>query len=178
MSSFIAIVALAGSLASANIPEQPKWEKSYFEARTWAVENQKPLAVFIGSGVSGWEKVSKDGSFDAKVYQMLKEEYVCVYVDTDTDAGKNLAKAFAVDAKGLVISDKTGNTQAFHHSGDLSKDLLAKAVERYADVPQAKGTESVATLNPPAVVKYQSSCPNCPNYVPSFSSCPNGNCPK
>jgi len=178
MSSFIAIVALAGSLASANIPEQPKWEKSYFEARTWAAERQKPLAVFIGSGVSGWEKVSKDGQFDAKVFQLLKDKYVCVYVDTDTETGKKLAQVFAVDRKGLVISDKTGNTQAFHHSGDLSKDMLAKAVERYADVAQANSTESVATLAPPPVIKYQSTCPSCPNYVPGYSTCPNGNCPK
>jgi hypothetical protein len=177
------MVALAGSLASANIPQQPKWEKSYFEARTWAVEKQKPLAVFIGSGVSGWEQVSKDG-FDPKVYQLLKDKYVCVYVDTNTDAGKSLAKAFAVDAKGLVISDKTGNTQAFHHNGDLSKDLLAKAVEKYSEVAVAASTESVATLAPAPVViaaptiQYQSTCPSCPNYVPGYSTCPNGNCPK
>ena len=149
MTSWFAIVALAGSLASANIPEQPKWEKSYFEARTWAMEREKPLAVFIGSGVSGWEKVSKDGAFDAKVYQLLKDKYVCVYIDTDKEEGKELAKQFAVDAKGLVISDKSGNTQAFYHSGDLSNSVLAKAVERYADVSEAKSTETVATLEPP-----------------------------
>lgn len=178
MSSWIVMVALAGSLASANIPEQPKWEKSYSEARTWAIEHQKPLAVFIGSGVSGWEKVSKDG-FDPKVNQLLKDKYVCVYIDTDTAAGKDWAKAFAVDAKGLVISDKAGNTQAFHHNGDLSKDLLAKAVEKYADVNVAQATETVTTLNPPApAIRYQSTCPSCPNYVPGYSTCPNGNCPK
>ncbi len=177
--NWIAIVALAGSLASANIPEPPKWEKSYFEARTWAAERHKPLAVFIGSGVSGWEKVSKEGSFDAKVYQLLKDKYVCVYIDSDTETGKSLAKDFAVGGKGLVISDKTGNTQAFHHSGDLSKELLVKAVERYADAPDAKSTESVVALAPPpAPVKYQSYCPSCPNYAPGFSSCPGGNCPR
>ena len=178
MNTLIAIVALAGSLASANIPEQPKWEKSYFEARTWAAERQRPLAVFIGSGVSGWEKVSKEGSFDPKVNQLLKDKYVCVYIDTDTQDGKALAMVFQVNGKGLVISDKTGNTQAFHHSGDLSPALLVKAVERYADVKEARSTETTATLAPPPVMHDQSSCPNCPNYRPSFSSCPNGNCPK
>src|SRR5580658_8385406 len=137
MSSWIAIVALAGSLASANIPEQPKWEKNYFDARTWAAERQKPLAVFIGSGVSGWEKVSKDGAFDPKVYQLLKDKYACVYIDSDTEAGKEMAKRFAVETKGLIISDKTLNTEAFYHNGDLSKDLVAKALERYADTAVA-----------------------------------------
>jgi hypothetical protein len=177
MHTMIAIVALAGSLASANIPEQPKWEKSYFDARTWAMERQKPLAVFIGSGVSGWEKVAKEGGFDPKVYQLLKDKYVCVYIDIDTETGKALAKQFAVDKKGLVISDKAGTTQAFHHSGDLSKELLAKAVERYSEVNVAQSTESVTTLAPPtAPVQY--SCPSCPNYGGYRSSCPNGNCPK
>ncbi len=180
MNAWIAIVALAGSLASANIPE-PKWEKGYFEARASALENQKPLAVFIGSGVSGWEKVAKEGNFDPKVNQLLKDKYVCVYVDTDTEAGKALAKAFVVDAKGLVISDKSGKKQAFYHNGDMSKDLLVKAFEKYADGKDAAVTDTTATINPPAPVAapvYQSSCPNCPNYRPSFSSCPNGNCPK
>jgi hypothetical protein len=149
MTTWIAIVALAGSLASANIPEPPKWEKNYYDARTWAVQRQKPLAVFIGSGVSGWEKVSKDGSFDPKVYQLLKEKYVCVYIDSDTEAGKGLAKRFEVAGKGLVIGDKTGNTQAFHHSGEMSKTLLVKAIERYADAGEAKSTETAAVLEPP-----------------------------
>ena len=115
-----AILALAGSLASANIPAQPTWLKDYREARQAAIDGKKPLAVFIGSGVSGWEQVSKDGSFDPKVYQLLKEKYVCVYVNTDSTVGKNLAKAFEVSGKGLVISDKVGTTQAFNHSGDLT----------------------------------------------------------
>ena len=178
MSAWISIIALAGSLASANIPEQPKWEKSYFEARTGAAERHRPLAVFVGSGVSGWQKVSKDGNFDPKVYQQLKDKYVCVYIDTDTEAGKSMAKLFAVETKGLVISDRTGNTQAFHHSGDLSKELLAKAVERYADLSEAKSTESVSALAPPPAPTMQYTCPNCPNYGGFQSNCPNGNCPK
>jgi hypothetical protein len=168
------MVALAGSFASANIPEQPQWQKSYSEARAWAAERQRPLAVFIGSGVSGWEKVSKDGSFDPKVYQLLKDKYACVYINTDTEAGKALAKSFEVDGKGLVISDKTGNTEAFHHSGDLGKDQVAKALERYADPKVATTTETAAALSPKPVMQY--SCPSCPNYGGSFGGCPNGQC--
>jgi hypothetical protein len=172
-----AIIALAGSIASANnIPEQPQWQKNYSDARTWAAERQKPLAVFIGSGVSGWEKLSKDGNFDPKVYQLLKDKYACVYIDTDTEAGKVMAKRFAVDVKGLVISDKTLNTEAFYHNGDMSKELVAKALERYADTPVAASTETAAALAPAPVMQY--SCPSCPNFGGYRSSCPNGNCPR
>jgi len=196
MQTWIAIIALANGLASSNIPEQPQWRSSYSEARQWAVERSKPLAVFIGSGTTGWSSVSRDGNFDPKVYQLLKDKYVCVYVDTNTESGKSLAKEFAVDKTGLVIGDKSGRTQAFYHNGNLSNELLAKAFERYAENREVKVTETVSTLNPPVVylnvapvtyssvtpAHYQSTCPNCPNYVPSYaqsySNCPNGNCPK
>ena len=180
MQSLIAIIALAGSIASANIPATPKWQSDYRQAGLLAVEAKKPLAVFIGSGVSGWEKVSKDGNFDPKVYELLKDKYVCLYIDTDTAAGQKLATDFAVAGKGLVISDKFGKTQAFHHSGDLSNVVLAKAITRYSDASLVvTGTESVYHVDPTTyrpAVQFQSSCPTCPNYQPSFSSCPNGNC--
>jgi hypothetical protein len=157
-----AILALAGSLASANIPAQPKWSKDYREARQAAISAKKPLAVFIGSGSAGWEQV---GKFDPKVYQTLKEKYVCVYVNTDTTAGKNLAKAFDVNGKGLVISDKAGTTQAFYHNGELNGELLQKALVRYSDTDVAQGTESVSALvPPPQPIQYR----NYPTFVPSF----------
>jgi hypothetical protein len=169
------MVALTGSFAAANIPEQPQWLQSYGEARSWAAERQKPLAVFIGSGVSGWEKVSKDGNFDPKVYQLLKEKYACVYIDTDTETGKALAKRFEVEGKGLVISDKTGNTQAFHHSGDLGPDLVAKALVRYSNVDLAAATEGTAELESPPAVQMASYSGSC-NYGTLSGGCAAGSC--
>jgi hypothetical protein len=177
MQILCAVAALLSGLATANIPEQPQWQKSYSDARVWAADKQKPLAVFIGSGVSGWEKLSKDGAFDPKVYQLLKDKYACVYIDSDTEAGKEMAKRFAVETKGLIISDKTLNTEAFYHNGDLSKDLVAKALERYADTAVASTTETAAALAPSAPVM-QYSCPSCPNYGGSYGGCPGGNCPR
>ena len=178
MTSLLSMIALVVSIASANIPAQPEWKNDYRAARQLSLDGKKPLAVFIGSGVSGWEKVSSEGGFDQKVNQLLTDNYVCVYIDTNSEAGKNLAKDFAVTNKGLVISDKTGKTQAFHHSGELSKDLLAKAIERYSDANrESPGTETVVHLSPPpAAVRYQSTCPTCPNYAPSLGGCANGNC--
>jgi hypothetical protein len=182
MQSLLAIVALAGSIA--NIPDRPQWQNDYRTAAL-AAEGKKPLAVFVGSGVNGWEQVAKDGGFDAKVAQLLKDKYVCVYVDTKTTSGTNLAKQFAVDGKGLVISDKVGKTQAFYHNGDLSHDLLVKALERYADCAESQGTETITDLAPPPVyqpaTRFQNIYPTSPNFAPagfspSFGGAPNGGC--
>ena len=179
MQTVVTIIALAGSIVSANIPEKPQWRSNYREACLLASESKKPIAVFIGNGATGFEKVSKDG-FDNKVFQLLREKYVCVSIDTSTPTGKSLAQQFAVKETGLVISDQSGKIQAFHHVGDLKKEQLVKALERYADPKhEVLSTESIAQVDPAAqpAIKYQSTCPNCPNYIGS-GSCPNGNCPR
>jgi hypothetical protein len=168
MQTLLAIIAITGSVASANIPERPQWQPSYRDAYNSARENGKPLAVFVGTGFA-----AMDNGFDAKVHLLLKQKYVCVYIDTTTEMGQNLAKSFAVSGKGLVISDKSGRTQAFHHSGELSKELLVKALERYAD-KEVGSTESAAHFQPKPAVQINSYCPSC-QYQ---STCPGGNCPQ
>lgn len=168
MQTIIAVIALTGSVASANIPETTQWKPSYRDAYIAATESNRPLAVFIGSGAGVWEN-----GFDTKVHQLLKQKYVCVYIDASTEAGQALAKTFAVNGKGLVISDKAGTSQAFHHSGELSKELLVKALERYAD-RELTSTESAANLAPKPAVQINSYCPSCQFQ----SSCPGGNCPR
>ena len=93
-------IALAGSFASANIPAQPQWQNDYREARLMALEGKKPLAVFIGSGVSGWEKVAKDGNFDPKLNELLKEKYVCVYVEHRHDGRREVGQGFCSGRQG------------------------------------------------------------------------------
>jgi hypothetical protein len=166
-----ALITLALASFASAIPAQPQWQNDYREARLMALEGKKPLAVFIGSGVSGWEKVSAEGDLDPKVNELLKEKYVCVYINTDTATGKSLAKGFAVAGKGLVISDKAGSTQAFYHDGELSKNLLEKALVRYADTAVAQGTETVAHLAAPAPAQYAPA-----QYYIIGGGCPGGNC--
>jgi hypothetical protein len=149
MQTLIAVIALAGSIASGNIPDRPRWQSDYFEARSRAIEVKRPLAVFIGSNKTDWQLAARD-SADPQVSRCLGNQYVCVFVDTDTTAGKKLAADFAVNGKGLVISDRSGNSQQFHHSGEVSRDDLIKALERYADPDRAfRATESLAQLSPP-----------------------------
>ena len=71
----------------------PLWLEHYGEAREHGRTQSKPVAVFIGSGSSGWHQVSRDGQFDREVNQILADAYVCLYVNTESDYGQELASA-------------------------------------------------------------------------------------
>jgi hypothetical protein len=126
------VIALFGPVAASS-PEALFWHTSYAHAQQLGVTDKKPLAVFFGSGQGGFAQVSRDGQLSSEVQKALGN-YVCLYVDMDTDAGKKLAADFAINrATGLVISDKTGNLQAFYHDGHLSNDDLNRWLTRFAD---------------------------------------------
>jgi thioredoxin 1 len=149
MQTWIAFALLGGSV-SANIPDLPNWQNDYGLARTRAGEIHKPIAVFIGTGKEGWSKVAREGDLDMQVSRLLAQHYVCVYVDKQTDTGKELADAFEVPAaSGLIISDRTGGVEAFHHSGALSRTDLANALEKYSDPDRrVRTTESHTSAQP------------------------------
>lgn len=162
MQTLMAIIALANGIASGNIPERPRWQSNYFDARAQAISSVRPLAVFIGSGKTDWQKGVRDSS-DVKVSQLLREKYVFVFVDTDSESGQKVAAEFGIKAKGLIISDRGVNAQQFFHSGDVTASDLAKALARYADPNRAfRSTETLAQLNPPPAPAYA------PSYAPTF----------
>jgi hypothetical protein len=133
MSSTTLVFALA-SLVASYAPDSLSWHADYGSAKLLGTEEARPLAVFIGSGEAGWNQVSRDGPLAREVKQLLAKNYICVYVNTDSEAGRQLAMNFEVhQGPGLVISDHTGNYQAFHHSGDLPSQQLARYLKRYAD---------------------------------------------
>jgi len=139
MHTSIVLIAL-GLLNSAAL-ESPAWKTDYDSARKTGREEQKPLAVFVGSGAKGWHRVTKEGKLAKETSQILAEDYVCVYVDANQSWGKKLASAFELpDGVGLVISDRTGRLQAFHHVGELSNEDLVRHLHRYADAERAVRT--------------------------------------
>jgi hypothetical protein len=144
---------LAAGMAPANLSTEPTWLNDYATAQTRVLAQKKPMAVFVGSGKDGWGKVVKNGSIDPEINKMLANKFVCVYVDTDTDAGRKLATAFEVVSKGLIISDKAGTTQAFSLSGDLTRDELSQTLVKYAALDkEVQATESVVR-DAPAVAR-------------------------
>lgn len=135
MHTSLVLFALSGVFApTAALDRGPKWLDDYSLARTQCVSENKPLAVFIGSGKSGWNNVSKEGELDQDVRKLLAEQYICVYIDrTDTD-GWRLAHAFEMThGAGLIISSRKAQTQAFRHEGDLEAGDLGRFLKRFSD---------------------------------------------
>jgi hypothetical protein len=178
-----AAVAL-GSILSAGAVTAPAWQSDYSKALKSAAADQKPIAVFIGKGEAGYSKLV-GGQIPAEAGQLLAKSYVCVYVDTDTVAGKSLAGQFDM-TKGVVISCKGGNVQALRYAGPVSPTQLTTYLSKYSDAKTVATTEMAGESVVPAGAIY-GGCPNgrCPtsSYAPiysgyaPFSTCPNGKCP-
>lgn len=135
MHTSVLLIALMGPGAApaAEAPEAPRWQESYRAARTVGREAGKPLAVFIGSGPSGWEGLTEEGKLTRRLLRLLAENYVCVYVDTSKPAGQRLADAFDVHSgTGLVVSTYDGKDQAFWHAGTMSRSQLEETLQRHA----------------------------------------------
>jgi hypothetical protein len=137
MCTAVVLLALSGFTASA-IPDEPRWLDDYGKARQQGRLQEKPLAVFIGSGTTGWDQVTREGSLGKKAGKLLAANYVCLYVNTREEAGQRLASALDISTgPGLVISNHTGALQAFRHEGDLSKQDLEAYLRRFADPDRA-----------------------------------------
>jgi len=148
----VVLTALSGLVAPSALSTEPAWVTEYGNARQRGQKEGKPLAVFIGSGKTGWEKVSRDGKFAVEVKQLLAQKYVCLYVNREEKAGQQLASAFEVaDGPGLIISSRSGGVQAFRHEGDLDNSSLEHYLRRYAD-PQRVTTHT--ETNPSSRVSY------------------------
>lgn len=91
----------------------------------------KPMAVFIGRGNKGWEKLSQEGQLTKGIYSRLSSDFVCVYIDASKD--EELAAAFEIQGPGLVISSAGGKLQAFRHQGDLANEDIEEYLGRFAD---------------------------------------------
>jgi hypothetical protein len=129
-----ALLALAGFLAAAPSAESPSWLTDYSAARAMGRREHKPLAVFLGTGKAGWNAVCRNGELDRRTKRLLTDHYVCVYVDTSKPAGRALAADFELgDGAGIVLSDRTGQLQAFRHTGELSVERLDDYLSRFAD---------------------------------------------
>src|SRR5262245_21736143 len=125
MYTSVVLFALAGSFMQPALTNSPKWTNDYGLAWKQGHAEKKPLAVFIGSGDVGVENVSREGKLSPEAKRLLDAHYICVYVDAEGAAGKSLAASLKVtDGRGLVISDRSGDYQAFRHQGRLSGDEL------------------------------------------------------
>jgi hypothetical protein len=144
-------VALAAAFASApNLA--PAWHNDYRHAREIGERENKPLVVVIGSGKSSWANLAKVGEQDESIFRLLRSNYVCLFVDTDTPEGQRLSKIFSM-TQGMVISDKSGEVQAYRQAGELPASQVAKALAAHANGEIARPVYKPTSFG--------SSCPSC-----------------
>jgi len=148
----------------------PTWHGNYSQAQREAANQKKPLVVVFGSGADGWSKIISDRSPDEQVSKLLLNEYVCVYVNTDSPDGKRLAENFDLPGKaGLVISDRTLSTQAFWHQGDMTHDRAVHYLQKYANAGViVRGTETTTTVR---MSYYPSQATSVPTRTISSANC-------
>jgi hypothetical protein len=124
--------------------QSPIRATDYRTARTIALKEGKPVAVLIGSGDDGWKRLSGTGGWSPASLNALATGYVALYVDASSDQGRELAKSFDVGSEGgLVISDRSGENQAFHHSGALHSQSLADCLAKHS----ASGSAASGCVN-------------------------------
>jgi len=124
-------VMYAGAVEKGAMMMGPMWMKDYATGLKCSRQQHKPLAIFVGCGEDGWRKVVRGGKPGAKVESMLGKEFVCVYLDAETPAGKRMAAALKVsDDMGLVLGDRTGTYIDHRHAGSMSEGELSDCLSR------------------------------------------------
>lgn len=155
LSTSLAAATVAGWVLTGSVtPIGPTWQDSYRLAIAQATELQKPVAVFIGNGPTGATRLVREKELGSDAIDLLRKSYVCLYVDTATPAGKELASSFGMD-RGLVISDRTGGVQALRHEGDLANSNLTEYLRRYKNVSQVASTEFAGLAKAPTAPAVQ-----------------------
>lgn len=157
MHTSVLLFALSGVFGPGMSSGEPFWLGDYGSAQQLGRTEQKPLAVFLGSGSDGWRQLSREGRLGEEAKRILAAEYVCVYIDTAHGPGKQLATAFEIPpGPGIVISDRTGDLQAFRHAGNLGNEDLVRYLRRYAEPDRVvRRTESNPQGHPNTPLTYQ-----------------------
>jgi hypothetical protein len=126
----------------------PSWNLDYGQALKRAEATNKPVAVFIGSGSDGWKAISEEGNLSPEVRRLLRDHYICLYIDAGKAADKNLVRSFEADQLPMVVLSTTNRAyQAYRHSGTTASADLAQALRRYASEDSS-----------PKVVSYEAPC--------------------
>ncbi len=122
----LAVAAPAGE-------KTPEWLTSYKEAQQQGQKLSKPLAVFLAPGKEGWQQLVREGKLSKEALEQLADGYVCVHLDTTSADGKKWAKAFEMPTGlGVVLSDRSGDTQAFRHEGSLDGSTLTSTLTSHS----------------------------------------------
>jgi hypothetical protein len=156
---YSSLLALAMVGAPAQAPEL-SWQ-SYDQISQQVEKEQKPMAVFVGSGQKGWEKVA--GKLGMEAENVMAASYLCAYIDTATPEGRKLAQAFEMKNDcGVVLSDRKGETQVFWHDGAMPQAELVRHLVRHSTSMRRSLYPTQSSLTGTTVLQGGSSyCPSC-----------------
>src|SRR5829696_6208208 len=116
MHTSVGLLALAGYLVAPSAAPDSLWLTDYGAAQRKCLQQEKPLAVIIGSGQNGFNRLLKEGNLKNDVRATLAANYVCLYVDASRPENRGLVKDFDIHSGvGLVVSDRRGEYQVFSH---------------------------------------------------------------
>ncbi len=147
----LAVVALAGALSPNASPTIPGWQTDYAQARSTALAERKPLAVYVGQGAQALNRKLADGTISTDAAQLLRASYVCVYLDAETDAARQLTGRFELN-EGLILNSPEGDVLAVRHGGAVSGADLTRQLREYSSGTPAAVVLTSATVATPAPV--------------------------
>jgi hypothetical protein len=148
MYTSLTVLALSSFLAAIPAKSSPSLLADYNAALRKGRTERKPLAVFIGSGQKGYERVCQDGQWTERMKKILAKDYVVVYVNTRKKEGQKWARAFGLD-QGVVLSDRTTEMQAFRHEGTLTSRELVRYLVKFSDPDLVVRTTTTHTESAP-----------------------------
>lgn len=128
----LAIATFIGASVRTPIPVSGNWLNDYTAAQAKGRLEGKPLAVFVATGPTGYDKLTHEGSLGEAIRSTLARHYVCVYLDGNSTSAQGIIRALQIRSQGIVISDLTGGYQVYHHSGTLSQSELASRLDEFA----------------------------------------------
>jgi hypothetical protein len=132
-SSIIGVALVAALFPAHNATLAPSWHHDYRQARDVGSRENKPLVVVIGSGKTDWANLAKPAEQDGSINQTLRSSYVCLFVDTDTTDGQQLARTFDMAGPGVVISNRSGEVEAYRKAGEVPAVELAKELVNHTN---------------------------------------------
>lgn len=130
----------------------PEFQTDYRSAKALAARDHKPLVVVLCTGEAAWKGIVPQGGLNEQSLKTLHDSCVCVFIDIDTDRGQRLATDFEFrHGPALIISDRSGEVQAYRHEGTLTSAEMSDVVRLYATAEGlATQTNKQPSYSPPA----------------------------
>jgi hypothetical protein len=78
MYSSIGMLALAATLLAPSLPTSDGlvWHTDYAKAKQACQTSSKPMAVVVGMGVGGYNKLVKEGTLSEEAKSLLEKDYI------------------------------------------------------------------------------------------------------